>query len=123
MRLKKVHVKTKIFFKDPYVIKVIFNIHQADHISQFQSMVSSVRKSKGDTWGYIPPEMEVINPETFEFNLSSYWVFKDKMDAASFMLKYGDISTHIHMWRASLAFTIHEMTDEIVNSDPVTNDG
>jgi len=123
MKLKKIHVKTKIFFKDPYVIKVVFDRNRDTHISEFQSMVSTIRRLKGDTWGYIPPELEIVNPTTFEFNLSSYWVFKDKMDAATFMLKYGDISTHVHMWRASLGFTIHEMFDETVNSDLVTNDG
>lgn len=130
---KKLHIDSKIFFPNPYVVMLEHNSYEDVEPWHFQKLTRKVYRLIKGTWGYCKPEPEYKFPEKDEkksptlpllsgkfipiHNMDSiyrsYWVFKDEIDALQFRLMIGEKSDHVYMWPKRY-FTIHEVieTDE-----------
>lgn len=125
---KKLHTKSKIFFKNPYVVRVQFDPNTREDVEQAYRKIwkRAYREIKG-TWGYSPLELEHV-PSKAEDNTAGfngvnlqmlfgtnffyrgYFCFKDEIDALQFRLSIDTTSTHVNMWPSRL-FTIHELEE------------
>ena len=132
--IKRLYTKTKIFFPNPYVVRLDHEEHDATIVSSsYRSALKMARKNIHGTWGYCTPEHEIIrtiSPSDFnampvanqinalfqgagDVKMRSYWCFADEMDALQFRLAVGTAATHVNMWPERW-FTIQEVaeTDE-----------
>jgi hypothetical protein len=121
---KKLHVRTKIFFDNAYVVRV-------DHEEAGTSFNDPLPKSFTDlrsraykliegTWGFSRPVHEFIRGESDGTALSSlfdgksvlrsYWCFKSDIDALQFRLMAGNGAKQVHLWPEKW-FTIHEVVE------------
>lgn len=136
---KKLHTRTKIFFRDPYVVRVEYggDIPDSDAQASYRKLTRRTYKEIQGTWGYSPLEYEqtharqepqivttagfnganvnLIIQSLFDngFVLRGYFCFKDEMDALQFRLSIDTTSRQVKMWPERW-FTIHELeeTDE-----------
>lgn len=129
MIVKKLHVGSKVFIKDPYVVKLVHPESTVGNVNmaEFRRILRQVKGVVGDTWGYSNPEDEVISmskEDAAKFNVGnfqlysmynfvycSYWVFKDQVDALQFLLVAGNNASHVHIWPSSRTFAITEFVD------------
>jgi hypothetical protein len=120
--VKKLYTKTKIFFPNPYVIRLDYNELDTNIVSSsYRSALKMARKNIHGTWGYCLPEYEVIgiiSPDKFNAisyinqlsKMRSYWCFADEMDALQFCISVGTSATRVDMWPERF-FTIQEVVD------------
>ena len=137
---RKLHTRTKIFFSDPYVVRVEYggDIPDSDARARYRKLTRRTYEEIQGTWGYSTLEYEQTNvrnepqeittPGLSGVNvnlviqslfdnrivLRGYFVFKDKMDALQFRLSIDTPSRQVKMWPERW-FTIHEIeeTDEM----------
>jgi hypothetical protein len=129
---KRLLTKSKIFFPNPYVVRLDHEETGATTMSvSYRSALKIARKNLGGTWGCSQPEYEVIqkispvdftaltsaNQLTAIFTGSgdgkyrSYWCFADEMDALQFRLSVECPAIQVFMW-PDRWFTVTEITDE-----------
>src|SRR5271165_4189356 len=109
---RKIHPKTKIFFKDPYVVRIDHNDRDGIYIPAetnpyFRELKTKTYKLVKGTWGYSLPQFEkgpndkldlLASLFTSNMVLRSYWCFEDELDALQFRLMIGEPATHVHVW-------------------------
>lgn len=129
--IKRLYTKTKIFFPNPYVIRLDHDGPDSTVVSSsFRYALKMARKNIQGTWGYCEPEHEIIRTmpavnvnamniqnqlqtvfsEIGEVKMRSYWCFADKIDALQFRLAVGTTATHVNMWPERW-FTIQEVAE------------
>lgn len=135
--MRKLHTKSKIFFPNPYVVRIEYPAHESHETAypKFRKLMRDMYKLYEGTWGYSSLETEFVNrpvsdtvapvltisppfpfsaPFAFDNNepvLRSYLCFKDESDALMFRLSCRTDLIHVNMW-PHRSFTIHEVTDE-----------
>lgn len=125
----RIHSGSKIFFPDPYVVRVEYPIpgDYSEDMRNFQKLARTTYKLIKGTWGYCMPEEEQVDgfskldkhgQLSFAFNehyrqmLRGYFAFKEEMDALQFRLSISVTSVRVNMW-PHRKFTIHEYTEEV----------
>lgn len=129
--MKRLHTRTKIFFPDPYVVRVQYGSDIAFDQAElkYRTLTKRVYKEIKGTWGYSKLEYEQIsqNTPTTQSNIGNivvyssfidsmfayrgYFVFEDEMDALQFRLSLDTSAVHVKMWPETW-FTIHEVMKE-----------
>ncbi len=116
--IRRLHTNVKIFFPNPYVVRLEHDDAAFDqHPISFMKLTSRVRKVIQGTWGFSRPEFEVVGSphgvDPWKTICRSYWCFKDEIDALQFRLMLDSRATQVRMWPERV-FTIHETveTDE-----------
>ena len=116
---KKIHVRTKIFFSNPYVVRIDHNTDDGlGSTAGFRKIKTQAYKSIQGTWGWSPPEYEIIKKDDKkivnhwagifdESILRSYWCFANDLDALQFRLMIGNNASQVYMWPERW-FTIYE---------------
>ncbi len=123
---RRYHGNTKIFFPNPYVIRVSYSndIPEQTVNDNYRKVIRQAYKLIKGTWGYTTLEYESFSIKK-ESVLSApvgvhtlfdsdyvarrgYFCFKDEMDALQFRLSIDTNSVHIHMWPSERKFIIHE---------------
>ncbi len=139
---KKLHTKVKIFFPDPYVVRLDYpdtTLEKAE--TEHRALVRHIYKNFSGTWGHTnlayemhqtkndhkhpappgPTHYAGMSPGAVLSSLfdsdwvqmiRTYFVFKDEMDATQFRLSIDTKAIRVHMWPSDRLFTIHEVTDE-----------
>jgi hypothetical protein len=125
---KRYHAPDKIFFSNPYVIRVSYSkdIPESTTDENYRKVVRQAYKLIKGTWGHTALEYESFStqkespPAAPAFTINSlfdsnyvlerrgYFCFKDEMDALQFRLSIDTNSVHVHMWPSERKFTIHE---------------
>jgi hypothetical protein len=121
---RKLHTRTKIFFENPYVIRVDHEENPNLLFTQplpksFSDLRSRAYKLIQGTWGFSRPQIETQQEDngilTSLFNgrmvIRSYWCFRNDIDALQFRLMVGNNAKQIHLWPSSIWFTIHEVVE------------
>lgn len=119
---KKIHTKSKIFFPNPYVVRVQFppNMNYDDAERKFGIFCRRTYREITGTWGHSKLEIEqiggleevILSGATVltlapNLVLRGYFVFKDEMDALQFMLSIDADFLQVNIWPERW-FTIHE---------------
>ena len=122
----KLHIASKMFLKDPYIVRIVHPESTMVNLdlSKFRQLLKTAKSIIGDSWGYSNPEFEVIKTvestvvtsagvSSFSFSVPeyechSYWVFTNEMDALQFRLTAGDNAKQMHIWPKKIKFTITE---------------
>lgn len=138
MFIKRLHVDTKVFFSDPYMVRVQFDGAGFDEANKrYKSVIKRTYKLVSDTWGYSrltfedvkdrhrpqPPPSQLIGlfngltqivptVEYYTNTLRGYVCFKDEADALQFRLSVDTQSMQVLMWPSGVSFTIHEYIKE-----------
>ena len=128
---RKIHLNSKIFFSNPYVIRlyhedISFFIEPTSVKSFLEPKKLAYKNIKG-TWGYSVPTFESISKRNEnplddlqrlralfaqkEF-YTSYWCFQHEIDALQFRMMVGNKAERIYMWNSARLFTIHEYIEE-----------
>ena len=140
--MKRLHTNSKIFFPNPYVVRVEYLC--ADNsiessLGDYRKSIKQAYRSIQGTWGYSALEIETISVSGIEkinqigFNLlnpgqilaaifdvpdtitayRAYVCFQNELDAMQFRLMISSRGMHVFMWPGR-TFTIHEVisTDE-----------
>lgn len=137
MIVKRLHTNSKIFFPDPYMVRVEFADTGMDDANlQYRKITRSAYKLLKGTWGYSNLEMEVwqidsqdqsdisltalahnqtqLTASLFTANyisvLRAYVCFAEEADALQFRLSISAKSRHVKMWPKK-EFTIHEVVE------------
>jgi len=138
MMVKKLHTNTKIFFPDPYMVRIEFaDTVQHEAEAEYRKITRSAYKLIKGTWGYTQLEYESwqtkndtepydpvltttsaslsnIFSSLFDNNyitrLRGYICFADEMDALQFRLSISARSQQVTMW-PKREFTIHEVVE------------
>lgn len=134
---KRLHTRTKIFFKNPYVVRVQYdsNMLDSDVEKRYRTLCRRAYKEIKGTWGYSNLEYEqqrgpspssvvqtvpgfnganlVIQHlfDDYNFVQRGYFVFKDEMDALQFRLSIDTSSLSVKIWPERW-FTIHELIED-----------
>ncbi len=125
---RKITLNSKITFTNPYVIKIRHSIIENDVLSLPKFFTTLQRAKKiytGTTWGYSNPEMGPSSNKTtvvihngnqmqipwIDYDLCSYWVFKDEQDALQMRLTIGEYAQKVIIWPSSIKFTIYEYSN------------
>ena len=131
--MKLVHTRTKIFFPNPYVVRVEYSkeIPDTQAEANFRNTVRNTYRLIQGTWGHsslhiewdekftIPPnvlnliqiginQQRVIMAQTNETALRGYFCFEDESDALQFRLSINVTAIQVKMWPERW-FTIHEV--------------
>lgn len=107
---KKLHVKTKIFFPNPYVFRVKWvGIPDAEVEELYRKFCRKIYRTVQGTWGH--SELRVFITENSNFAYESYIVFQEEMDVLQVKLMCAENLVSVKMW-PSLYFTIHEVEYE-----------
>ena len=128
---KLLHSRSKIFFPDPYVVRVEYG-EGYDEISSeadYRKVNRNAYKLIQGTWGYSTLRLELTNdPLDIQSNGMSYqdWIyrrraylcFKDEMDALQFRLTIEARAIQVVMWPKNTVFTIHEIVETNANNTP-----
>lgn len=140
--VKRLHTNSKIFFPDPYMVRLEFPNTPIDVAgAEYRKIIRSAYKLLRGTWGYCQLEMETwrigenSSPPTPHHNpmagmshaqilaslfdtdyvssLRGYVCFADEMDALQFRLSISTKAQQVFIWPKK-EFTIHEVieTDE-----------
>ena len=128
MITKLLHARTKIFFPDPYVVRIEYDDggSDQDRMSDYRKIVRNTYKLINGTWGYSELLCESIttgrspvashavqvfvssNDSVFAYR--GYFCFKDELDALQFRLTIATRAIQVKMW-PMLWFTIHEVVE------------
>lgn len=137
---KRLHTQTKIFFSNPYVVRLEFSGQTVESVGdEFRKICRRAYKCIGGTWGHSkleyenvstggepPPPLHVIGPNGIaQVNIAAlfntgmemipraYFCFKDELDVLQFKLSVDARAIQVKMWPERW-FTIHEVveTDE-----------
>ena len=119
----RIHTNSKIFFSDPYVVRVDFEseagyLGSIEHTNEFRKLKSKTYKLIQGTWGWSHPEYEIIEDGSLGKGhwspsvglLRSYFCFKDEIDALQFRLMLENKAKQVYMW-PERKFTIHEVVE------------
>ena len=134
---KRLHTNTKIFFPNPYMVRVEFPIVPAEEANaEYRKILRYAYKSLKGTWGYSTLEFETWQtepqdpepdpaptPVTVLANIISapynpghmsvlrgYICFEEEIDALQFRLSLSAKSRQVTMW-PKREFTIHEVVE------------
>ena len=121
---KKFHINSTMFLQDPYIVRIDHSPPEMFYgqysIAEFRKTLKVAKTLIHGTWGYTTPDYEVLSspeitssnyfPPTFQ--LRSYWVFDDELDATQFRLTVGNDAIRVYMWPAGNKFTITEYIDD-----------
>jgi hypothetical protein len=129
MTTRRIHTNTKIFFPDPYVVRLEYPDDTVESATvDFMKVRRRAYKNITGTWGHSILQVELVEQPTDE-NLSppspltfylhdnkkfvprAYFCFKDELDVLQFKLSVDARAIQVHMW-PSLKFTIHEYIEE-----------
>jgi len=131
---KRLHTRTKIFFPDPYVVRLEYGDSPVfDAEADYGRTIRNAYKLISGTWGYsnleheltqIKNEAPVVSGMFNGVNITSfdnswghiprgYLCFKDELDVLQFRLSIDTRAIQVKMWPKRW-FTIHEVveTDE-----------
>jgi len=134
MTRRLLHTRTKIFFPDPYVVRLEYgDVPRFDAESDYRKVIHNAYRLIGGTWGYsnleyemtqIKSEAPVVSGIFNGVNITSldnswehlprcYFCFKDELDALQFRLSISTRAIQVRIWPERW-FTIHEVveTDE-----------
>lgn len=136
MITKLLHTRTKIFFSNPYVVRIEYkdNQSESDIRTDYRKITRNAYKLITGTWGYSELEHEFITPRSPNpallagsngtsmnqvlwalsddsiFVYRGYFCFKDELDALQFRLTIDTRAIQVKMW-PTLWFTIHEIVE------------
>lgn len=137
MSVKLLHSRAKIFFPNPYVLRLEYsNDNMLLAEANYRKLIRQAYKLFTGTWGYCQLEHEMIKlpdeatssmailmnginqthltplfvPE-YESKLRGYLCFADELDAMQFRLSISENALQVFMWPERW-FTIHEMVED-----------
>jgi hypothetical protein len=121
--MKKIHSNVKIFFANPYVVRVTHEQEEPNAELEFGKLTRKIYKLIHGTYGHTKLLYEEDKGDPFSLNSlfvynpvrRSYWCFKDEQDALQFRLMVGNSATRVHMWPECL-FTIHEIIEGSISN-------
>lgn len=134
---RRLHTNSKIFFKDPYVLRLDYSPDIVDVDSNYRTLIRRAYRLMQGTWGYsiifrehakikndynqtFPPGPNHFKGMAQNLVISSlfnpdwvlipraYLCFEDKDDALQFRLSVAESALHVKIWPSCL-FTIHEV--------------
>lgn len=140
MPIKRLHTESKIFFSNPYMIRVQYgtDINFEDCLNKYRDITRRAYKLTEGTWGFSQLTFETIKVEQknapplpvlsingmnqntilnslFDSDLITvprgYICFKDEADALQFRLSVDATSRQVYMW-PQIKFTIHEYVED-----------
>jgi|SRR5271165_679183 len=126
--IKKLHTCTKIFFPNPYVVRVDHEEAVASHLAllpkSFTDLRSRAYKLIQGTWGFSKPNFEmIVDPQDFSIAtiavlfsspvsvMRSYWYIQNEIDALQFRLMVSEKAIQVRVWPETVRFTIHEVIE------------
>lgn len=95
---KRLHTNTKIFFKNPYVVRIILQ-----NMQEFQQIKKYARENIFGTWGYSELKYDYVD----SIIQSVYFCFADTQDALQFSMYCSKNIKKVIIW-PELTFTITE---------------
>lgn len=137
--MKKIHTNSKIFFPDPYVVRVEYSDDTSfdDASKKYREIVRRAYKVIQGTWGYSALVYENVKVPEQRNNQAlanvngmnqqilhsifdtdylviprGYVCFREEADALQFRLSIDTTSRQVHMWPATAKFTIHEYIED-----------
>lgn len=140
MRVKRLHSRTKIFFPNPYVLRLEYPLVSPEQATaEYWKLTRQAWKLLEGTWGYSQLQQEQIKiKDEFKDNalqvsthfagmtpiqqiavlfnsdyqnvLRGYLCFSDKLDALQFRLMIPTNAIQVSMWPERW-FTIHEIVE------------
>jgi len=129
MTTRRIHTNTKIFFPDPYVVRLEYPDDTIESANiDFMKVRRRAYKNITGTWGHSALQGELVTQAKNEnapvitgagyylyddtkFVPRAYFCFMDEMDVLQFRLSVDARAIQVYMW-PSLKFTIHEYVEE-----------
>ena len=115
---RRLHTLSKIFFDNPYVVRVEYTggpigINDAFE-KHYNSLCKKIYTLMEGTWGHSPLICDVFTEDdlSIRFTVRGYFIFKDEMDALQFRLSCDITNVRLLMWPSKLKFTIHEFVED-----------
>ena len=121
---RKLHTSSKIFFPNPYVVRLDYeNTSMEDAQASYRKTMRNAYRLFSSTWGYSTLEYEGAHMDdtitlnglpTFSFitYIRGYACFSDELDALQFRLSLPNNAIQVRMWPKNRLFTIHEFLKE-----------
>jgi hypothetical protein len=133
MTNRRIHTNTKIFFPNPYVVRLEYPDDTVESATpDFMKVRRRAYKQITGTWGHSllqgelvtmakdeKPPAPVLSPlaglfvytDNTKFIPRAYFCFEDEMDVLQFRLSVDARAIQVYMW-PKLMFTIHEFVTE-----------
>lgn len=141
MTVKRLHTNSRIFFPDPYVVRVDFPEGTMEAaMAEYRKLTRSAYRLLKGTWGYSQLEYEQwqasnknnhpaplcpghfagmnqgqIVSSLFDSDwvsiLRGYICFADELDALQFRLSLSAKAIQVVLWPKNILFTIHEVVE------------
>lgn len=134
---RALHTNSKIFFPDPYVVRVEYDgiLFDNETDARYRKLLRQTYKLIKGTWGHSPLIFETLqNSESdpaaqtqpltqqqimtaifssdFRSVKRGYLCFEDELDALQFRLSIDVTAMQVVMWPKQTLFTIHELVEE-----------
>lgn len=134
---RALHTNSKIFFPDPYVVRVEYdgNLFDNETDARYRKLLRQTYKLIKGTWGHSPLVFETLqnsenDPSVVPAPLTQqqimtaifssdyrsvkrgYLCFEDELDALQFRLSIDVTAIQVVMWPKQTSFTIHELVVE-----------
>lgn len=104
------HTRSKIFFNNPYVVRVEYQTESdlaiEDH---YRKLCKKTYMLMDGTWGHSPVIFDVL---PINYAVRGYFVFQSEDDALQFKLSCDITNIRVFMWPTKIEFTIHEFVED-----------
>ena len=119
---RKIHTRTKIFFKNPYVVRVEYaESGYQEATVEYSKLTRKTYRLMQGTWGHTTLEHELTRnifsagnalDDTYDYGkLRGYFCFQDEDDALQFRLSIDATAIKVNMWPERW-FTVHEVIND-----------
>jgi hypothetical protein len=115
---RRLHTRSKIFFNNPYVVRVEYTngpaFIEAAFENHYRKLCKKIYLLIGGTWGHSPLINDVFAEDdlSIKYTVRGYFVFQDKSDALQFKLSCDITNIRVFMWPSKIDFTIHEFVED-----------
>lgn len=105
---KRLHTLSKIFFKNPLVLQVVYDADYSTCIEKHRKICNYTYKTIQGTWGFSTLFVEWVGNSSLT---RAYFVFENEADLLQFRLYIDHPTKIVSIW-PNKTFTIHEYVEE-----------
>ena len=113
MSVKRIRTDSKIFFPDPYVVRIEYSDpFYTNAEKEYNKITRQAYKLFKGTWGYSNLGIEQFkapDSDDYQVRLRAYLCFAETGDALQFRLTHDSI--RVLMWPSACRFTIHQVIE------------
>ena len=111
--IKRIHVKTNLFIRNPYIYRVCFSKEPHANVErQYSNLLKTIRNRAQYTFGYSSLIVDTIELENrYDNRYMCYIIFQNELDVVQIKLSVNLQFSKIILYPKNLLFTIHEVVE------------